>query len=464
MEDENARSCFAEGVKLLQAEDLEGALGFFSRAVELDPDYTEAANMQSYIMKRLGRIDEEQEAARELSNKNSGRLGSRKVNKINLDEVDNVVDDLAGLDDGLDFDNDLYDFVFSDDILESEEILKGKTKSTGKENGSAAILEYLNSSREEIPWAYLFQPTPAELTLKDEEDAEPRTVFLEQLSCIRLARPPSGCPRNRDANCHVEVIETHDGNIYHEAVHPTQNLQDVLFGFSTKKDTRFKYTLIPLINIRKRYQRRHLGQILIDKNHITDASLKKLLAEYNELKKVKFGQIIAKQAKLLYSAVESEIQRAYAQADQNLKIGEILLNAGLVNHDQVEAALAYQKKLKNKKLGRFLIDKGILQEKEVYMALSEKFRIPYIDLRKQKVSAKTLSLLPSELIRKLMILPLSVKGDTLEVVTLLPDPDPICETILKYSPLKDLAFYLTQPSHLRNVINLVLAYQQNNTG
>lgn len=444
----------------VHAEKLEEALQCFTRAIEQDPGYTEAYMMQSDVLKALGRNDEAQAVLQHLSYSNARPKDSKGVGKINLDEVDDVYDDLTNLDDGLDFDDDLYDYVFSDDSLESEEILRGQSKGSGKDTGSAAILEYLNTTREEVPWVYLFQPTDDELTLVDEEGGEPRIVSLEQLSCIRLARPPSGCPRNRNADCHVEVIETYDGNIFHEAIHPIQTLQNLLFGFSTKKDTRFKYTLIPRFNIKKRYQRRHLGQILIEKKHLSDEMLKNLLVEYNELKRVKFGKIIAQQAQLLYSAVEAEIQQAYSQSDQKLKIGEILLNAGLVNSDQVEAALAYQKKIKNKKLGRFLIDKGILQEKKVYMALAEKFRIPYIDLRKQKVSSKTLSLLPPELIRKLKVLPLAVKdNNTLIVATLLPDPAPICENILKYSPLKNIEFVLTQPSHLKNVINLVLAYQ-----
>ena len=89
------------------------------------------------------------------------------------------------------------------------------------------------------------------------------------------------------------------------------------------------------------------------------------------------------------------------------------------------------------------------------MALAEKFRIPFVDLRQQKGSKKVFSLLPPKLIQKLKVLPLSVTEGTLLIATVLPEPKTICEIILKYSPVKDIAFVLAQPSHLKNVIKML---------
>ena len=128
---------------------------------------------------------------------------------------------------------------------------------------------------------------------------------------------------------------------------------------------------------------------------------------------------------------------------------------------EIEQALAHQKKLHNRKLGHFLVEKGILQEKDLYLALAEKFRIPFADLRQQKGSKKALSLLPTELIKKLNVLPLSVEGDTMVVATLLPDPNPICEVIMRHSPVHNVDFVLVQPSHLRNVLKMLFQKKQN---
>lgn len=445
-------------METLDAKKLSKALELFSKAIELDPHYSEAYHSRGKVLAKLGRKDEADADNQKAKSLSSGTSKKHKNNiqKIDLNDVENIYEDpTLEADDELDFEDDLYDYVFSDDTLESDNLLESLTTPQTKQTGYASILEYLNGKRQEVPWTYLFEPSANELTLVHAEGEEPEIISIEQLSCIRLSRVPNGFARNKDETCHVEIIETFDGNIYYESIHPVQNQENILFGFSTKKDTRFKYTLIPRHNIKKRFQRRHLGQILLDKDLITDIALKNVLDEHNELKKIKFGRVLAEQAKILYSAVETEIQKAYKKPHQQLKVGEILLNAGLVNEEQINAALALQKRLQNRKLGHFLIEKGILQEKDVCMALAEKFRIPFVDLRKQKGSKKVLSLLPRELITKLKVLPLSVNKGVLVIATPLPEPSTICEVILKHSPVKDVEFVLAQPSHLKNVINML---------
>lgn len=457
---------FRQGMEFLQADRLNEALKFFTRAIEHDPLYAEAYRNRGEALSMLGReaeADVDLRKAKSLqrgAEVGSAKKVSRKIDKIDLQSVENIHGDLLAVDATIDFDSQLYDYVFSDDTLESDTLLASLAADKPRQPDFPAILEYLDGRREEVLITRLFGPLQDEIILARKEEGGREIVTpLELLSCIRLARMPAGFARNKDASCHVEIIETVDGNIYHEYIHPQQELKNALYGFSTKQDSRFKYTLIPRAIIRKRLQRRHLGQILLDRNLIEGEALKHALEEHSELKKVKFGKIIAQHAKILYSAVESEIQRAYQANQQGLKIGEILLKAGLVNEEQIMAALEHQERLKNKKLGQFLIEKGILQENEVYQALAEKFRIPFIDLRQQKVTRATLSCLPQEVIQRLHVLPLAVREDVLVVATLLPDPGPICEIVLKHASARNLEFVLVQPSHLKNVIRVLFQQQ-----
>ena len=457
---------FRQGLEFLQGDRLDDALNFFSKAINLDPLYAEAYRNRGEVLNMLGR---EAEANADLQRAKSLQTGagggspkkvSRKIDKIDLQSVENIHGNLLGVDDTIDFDSRLYDYVFSDDTLESDTLLASLAADKPQQLDFPAILEYLDGRRDEVLVTSLFGPARDEIILARKEDGGKEIIIaLEQLSCIRLARMPAGFARNKDASCHVEIIETVDGNIYHEYIHPQQELNNVLYGFSTKQDSRFKYTLIPRAIIRKRLQRRHLGQILLDRKLIEGEALKHALEEHSELKKVKFGKIIAQHAHILYSAVESEIQRAYQANQQGLKIGEILLKAGLVNEEQIMAALEHQERLKNKKLGQFLIEKGILQENEVYQALAEKFRIPFIDLRQQKVTRATLGLLPREVIQKLHVLPLAIREGVLVVATLLPDPGPICEIVLQHASARNVEFVLVQPSHLKNVIRVLFQQQ-----
>jgi len=455
---------FNQGMKFLHAEKLNEALDFFTRAIELDPNHTESYKNRGEIYTMLGRIVEgnaDLEKAKFLRSGKAGGSGNEvKVKKFDMKSVENVYDDVfaatsSGSDDLMDFDDQIYDYVFSDETLESDDLWDSLADEQSDKMGFPAIFEYLDGRREEVSRAVLFQPSSDEITLIQEDGNKNRIVALEQLSCMRMAGLPTQYSKKKDSRCHVEIIETLDGNIYHESIHPAQDMKNVLLGFSTKEGTPFKYTLIPLINIKKRYQRRFLGEILLEKRFIAGDVLKSALEEHQQLRKMKFGKIIAKHAHILYSAVEVEIQKAYEANKKGLKIGEILLDAGLVNEEQILEALDHQEKMQNTKIGQFLIEKGIIQEKEVYMALAEKFRIPFVDLRLQKVSKKILSLLPDTIIQRYKVLPIAVKETSLVVATVRPDPSAICEIVLKQSPMKDIEFVLAQPSHLRNVIRML---------
>lgn len=452
---------FNQGMKMLHTEQLEKAVDFFTKAIELNPDYTEAYQNRGEIYTRIGKVIEGntdiQKAKTLRTGKKKGGSGGPKVQKMDMNAVENIYDDVfaAGGGDAIEFDTGIYDYVFSDDSLESDDLWDSLADEDPGREGFPAILEYINGDREEVPGVLLFQPSEDEITIVQDGGNSTRVVPLENLACVRTAGVPQEFDKHKTPDCHVEIVETIDGNIYHESIHPDQDLRSVLFGFSTKDNTRFRYSLIPRQNIRKRYQRRFLGEILLEKRFIAGDVLKHALEEHKQLKNMKFGRIIAQQARILYSAVEVEIQKAYEANKKGLKIGEILLDGGLVTEEQVLDALAYQERLQSLKIGQFLIGKGILQEREVYMALAEKFRIPFLDLRKQKVPRKILTIFPRELVTKLKVLPLGLREGALVVATVLPDPSAICEIVMKHSPLKDVDFVLVQPTHLKNVLRVL---------
>jgi type IV pilus assembly protein PilB len=113
--------------------------------------------------------------------------------------------------------------------------------------------------------------------------------------------------------------------------------------------------------------------------------------------------------------------------------------------------------MKSTKLGEFLVEKGILNERELFISLAEKFRIPFIELRQCKVSRKILAVLPRETVRKHMVMPIGLEDGALVLATGDPDVSLIREEIVRQSPVKNIRFVLTQPTHLKNVINVLFA-------
>jgi tetratricopeptide (TPR) repeat protein len=164
----------------LNAGELSDALEFFSKAIELDPNYSEAYHSRSEVLTRLGRRDEADadiQKVKSLKSKQSNDNSHKNIKHINLNNVENVYEDLTlDVDDELDFEDDLYDYVFSDDTLESDSLLESLATPQTKSTGSAAILEYLNGKKSHGP---IFSNQPiARLLLSIPKEQNPRLFLL----------------------------------------------------------------------------------------------------------------------------------------------------------------------------------------------------------------------------------------------------------------------------------------------
>lgn len=448
------------GIEFLQAGQFKKAIQCFNQAIELDPAFPDAYHHLGEAYTKLGQSVAPPAGSRRKMALKDEKKTIAHDGTPDANETDDIYNDLLSI--SLTAIDNVYDELFANDPEEIHNVWDECFSDPSENCSFPAILEFLDGGIENVSKAVLFQPANNNITLMEEGGDGNRIFPLNQFSCIRIAGLPAEFAQHRDLSCHVEIIETINGKSYQEYIPAEQNLESMLLGFSRKKDNRLKYILFPIINIRKRTQKRYLGEILIEKGMIDTPDFMHALDAYNHHKHLKFGQIVAKQANILYPAVEVEIQNAYNKGADGIKVGEILMAAGLIDEKQISAALAVQRKMRRKKIGRFLIEKGILKEEEVYIALAEKYRMPFIDLRQQTISRRMLTLLPRELVLKLQVLPISQKDSTLVVATFLTDVPAIKGIISKYTKQEDVQLVLTRPTHLRKIINQL--YQKTNPG
>jgi type IV pilus assembly protein PilB len=102
-------------------------------------------------------------------------------------------------------------------------------------------------------------------------------------------------------------------------------------------------------------------------------------------------------------------------ARKRRKLGEILVDEGIVDDKAVAAALEYGME-HGKRVGESLIELELCGEEDVVQALATQFGLEYVDLDKRPVDRSVLSLIPSKLIEEYMVLPLSEEGDRLKVI------------------------------------------------
>ena len=65
---------------------------------------------------------------------------------------------------------------------------------------------------------------------------------------------------------------------------------------------------------------------------------------------------------------------------KKIRLGDLLVESGLITPEQLSEALVKQKK-KNMKLGETLVDEGIITENDIANALSRQLNLEIVDLQ-----------------------------------------------------------------------------------
>jgi type IV pilus assembly protein PilB len=98
------------------------------------------------------------------------------------------------------------------------------------------------------------------------------------------------------------------------------------------------------------------------------------------------------------------------------KLGEILQKWGLVDEAKVNEALKIAKG-QRKRIGETLVELGHVSETDVAKALGQQFNMEYIDLdRPDAISKDNIKLLPADVVKKYLVLPISQTNGTLKVL------------------------------------------------
>jgi len=112
------------------------------------------------------------------------------------------------------------------------------------------------------------------------------------------------------------------------------------------------------------------------------------------------------------------------------KIGEVLMEAGLISPSQLENALILQT-TKDKPLGKILIELGYINEDQAAEAISKQLAIRLVDCTAYEPSKEVLSLIPKEIAEQKVVLPIELAGKKLVVAMAYP---------LDWQTVDDIAF------------------------
>ncbi len=135
---------------------------------------------------------------------------------------------------------------------------------------------------------------------------------------------------------------------------------------------------------------------------------------------------------------------------QRQRLGEILVKWGVVTQSGVDEALEHAR-AEGLRIGEALIALGLADEEDVTKALATQYDMEYIDLDRNVVVPTDLHLIPDDIIKRHLVLPLGRENDKLKIVI----TDPLdLETLdmLRFRLNFDLEPCLASKSKMRNYI------------
>ena len=97
---------------------------------------------------------------------------------------------------------------------------------------------------------------------------------------------------------------------------------------------------------------------------------------------------------------------------QRRRIGEVLVNEGLVSRENMDEALKIQAKT-NETLSSILIDMGCVSDQDVAKTMCQQYQLPYVRLANYDVDNKLVELFPVEFLHLNKILPFDRIGEML---------------------------------------------------
>lgn len=96
------------------------------------------------------------------------------------------------------------------------------------------------------------------------------------------------------------------------------------------------------------------------------------------------------------------------------RLGELLLESGIITEQQLQAALEEQQRTR-KKLGDVLLAQGVLTEHQLIEVLEFQLGIPHVTLSRFQIDTKLSQVIPEQMARRYQVLPIRVDGRKLMV-------------------------------------------------
>jgi len=159
-----------------------------------------------------------------------------------------------------------------------------------------------------------------------------------------------------------------------------------------------------------------LGEILIEQGLVTEEQLVAALGVQKKEKKP-LGLILVKENYVEKEKLESALARQYGS-----RLGEILINAKLINFEQLQHVLNIQN-AEARPLGDILMELGYVTQDDLIEAQSKQYNLERINLGQYDINPEAFSKISADILKRHHVIPLNIKDGALIVAT--SDPEDV---------------------------------------
>jgi type IV pilus assembly protein PilB len=96
------------------------------------------------------------------------------------------------------------------------------------------------------------------------------------------------------------------------------------------------------------------------------------------------------------------------------RLGELLIEQGIIHHEQLETALKHQKE-NGGLIGEVLVQLKYATERDIAQALTAQYGFPYLPLTHYDIDAEVLRVVPGEICREFVLIPIDKIGQSLTI-------------------------------------------------
>ena len=143
------------------------------------------------------------------------------------------------------------------------------------------------------------------------------------------------------------------------------------------------------------------------------------------------------------------------------RIGEVLLERGIIDRKKLEQALAHQKE-HGGLMGQVLIQLGYTTEEEVALALTAQYGFPYLPLDNYELDGVLTSVIPEDVARQYCLIPIDRIGNALTLAMSDPSNVKAIEEVELLTKCVVQTFVST-PSDILKAIDKYYKHQGNHT-